>query len=381
MPNADDMAIVVCLRSAADREVAAHVLQKAGLEHRLVSQFDDLLSEARSGAGVLLLEESLLTDERSKSVNDILIAQPGWSDMPVVLLTSRARPEARTHLIRNVTLIERPIPAASLVSVLRLAMQARRRQYEARDLVETLQSRVEQRTIELQRSNTDLEQFAYVASHDLREPLRMITGFMGLLKERYSPQLDDKARQYIDLAADGAQRMDKLLNGLLEYSRVSTGAFKVEAVPMREVFDKVAADLRRKVDESGGQVTADDLPVILANRTQMAQLLQNLISNAIKFCRQGVPPRVHVSARKQEDGRWQFSVQDNGIGMDTHHEQSGRIFTVFQRLHTRDEYEGSGIGLAICKKIVERHGGTIWVESTPGQGTTFYFTLSDTTEA
>ncbi|NLE57374.1 MAG: PAS domain-containing protein [Planctomycetes bacterium] len=228
---------------------------------------------------------------------------------------------------------------------------------------------------DLKRSNQDLEQFAYVASHDLREPLRMVTGFMDLLRDRYRDQLDDTAQRFIAFAVDGTRRMEQLLSGLMEYSRVSTSGQDMEPVSMNEAFNKALANLWGKVVEIGGEVTAGELPTVLGNATQMTQLLQNLLANAIKFRRQDVPPRVHASAKPFEENTWLFSVQDNGIGMDKAQAQSGRIFQVFQRLNTREEYEGTGVGLAICKRIVERHGGRIWVESEPGRGSTFFFTL------
>ncbi|MFW6146131.1 MAG: PAS domain S-box protein [Planctomycetota bacterium] len=225
---------------------------------------------------------------------------------------------------------------------------------------------------ELRRSNEDLQQFAYVASHDLREPLRMVAGFATLLKDRFADQLGPEGNEFIAFAVDGATRMQHLLDGLLAYSRVSTRAEPPAPAPMREAFEAALANLWGQVRESDGEVTADELPTVRADRTQMVQLLQNLIANALKFRREGVPPRVHVSVERA-DGQWLFRVADNGIGIDPRHAE--RIFLVFNRLHPRDRYGGTGVGLAICKKIVERHGGRMWVESTLGEGATFCFTL------
>lgn len=231
---------------------------------------------------------------------------------------------------------------------------------------------------ELRRSNEDLQQFAYVASHDLREPLRMISGFLGLIRDRHFASLDEEVREFITFAADGAERMDDLLKGLLEYSRVSTKGGKGEPVAMMDAFRQAMANLSRAVRESQATVHSDDLPIVCADFTQMTQLLQNLIANALKFRRDNVPPRVMVSATRQE-GMWLFRVSDNGIGIEPRDAQ--RIFVIFQRLHIQDRYEGSGIGLAICKKIIERHGGRIWLESTPGEGSIFYFTLPPVEES
>jgi signal transduction histidine kinase len=224
---------------------------------------------------------------------------------------------------------------------------------------------------ELKRSNTDLQQFAYVASHDLQEPLRMISSYMRLLERKYKGQLDQDADEFIGYAVDGAQRMQSLINDLLEYSRVGTHAKPFEPVDCGELLEHTLANLRMSIEDCRAEVTCDFLPVVPADRTQMIQLFQNLIGNALKF-RKDERPSIHISA-KQADDSWLFQVRDNGIGMDCLH--ADRIFVMFQRLHGRDEYSGTGIGLAICKKIVERHGGSIWVESEPGKGAAFYFTI------
>ncbi|MCX6543696.1 MAG: PAS domain S-box protein [Acidobacteria bacterium] len=224
---------------------------------------------------------------------------------------------------------------------------------------------------DLRRSNQELEQFAYVASHDLQEPLRMVAAFTQLLAEKYKGQLDDKANKYIDYAVDGAVRMQRLINDLLTYSRISTKGNPPEATDSHAVLGEALRNLQAAIQESRAMVTNNDLPVVRADATQLAQLFQNLIGNAIKF-RRADPPRVHVSAR-DVGHEWEFSVNDNGIGIDAQY--ADRVFVIFQRLHTRPEYPGTGIGLAVCKRIVERHGGRIWFESEPGKGSTFYFTV------
>ncbi|MGB9939096.1 PAS domain S-box protein [Methanosarcina sp.] len=224
---------------------------------------------------------------------------------------------------------------------------------------------------ELARSNAELEQFAYVSSHDLQEPLRMIASYLQLLQRKYQGELDDKADKYINFAVDGASRMQSLINDLLEFSRVTTKAREFEPVECELILDRVLSDLEIPIRENKAIISYDPLPEITADYTQLAQVFQNLISNAIKF-RGKEAPEVYISAEKKED-QWLFSVRDNGIGIDPKY--SDRIFEVFKRLHKREEYPGTGIGLSICKKIVERHGGNIWVESEPGKGSTFYFTL------
>ncbi len=234
---------------------------------------------------------------------------------------------------------------------------------------------------DLEERNAELEQFAYVASHDLQEPLRMVSSFLQLLQRRYADQLDETADEYIAYAVDGAKRMQKLIQDLLSYSRVGTRGKAFKPVDMNRTAETVLTDLGPALDEAGATVEAGDLPTVAADETQMRQLLQNLVANAVKF-RAEAAPVVRISAEQAEDaGRavWRFAVADNGIGIEEHH--ADRVFQIFQRLHTRDEYEGTGIGLAMCKKIVERHGGRIWFESAPDaaasptDGTTFYFTL------
>ena len=227
------------------------------------------------------------------------------------------------------------------------------------------------KTEDLIRSNSELEQFAYVASHDLQEPLRMISSYVQLLSRRYEGKLDKDADDFIAYAVEGTKRMQQLINDLLAYSRVGTRGKPPEPTDFEDVFSEATANLKMTTEEAGAVVTHDQLPTAMADKLQMVQLFQNLIGNAIKFRGKDVP-RVHVSA-KQEGELWVFSVRDNGIGIDPQFHD--RIFTIFQRLHGRDEYPGTGIGLAVSKKIVERHGGRIWLESELGKGTTFFFTV------
>lgn len=243
--------------------------------------------------------------------------------------------------------------------------------------IQIYQAEIQQRKrteAELQRSNKELEQFAYIASHDLQEPLRMVTSFTKLLEQRYADKLDSQANQIINFAVDGATRMQALINDLLAYSRVGRQGKALELIDCEVAVKKAIANLQFIIQESGASIKIDPLPKLKADAAQLVQLFQNLIGNAIKY-RSQKPPEVSVGAERQQ-GEWLFWVCDNGIGIDP--QQRERVFLIFQRLHSRQEYPGTGIGLAICKKIVERHDGRIWIESEVGRGSTFYFTILET---
>jgi signal transduction histidine kinase len=246
-----------------------------------------------------------------------------------------------------------------------------RAQATLRKLNAELEQRVAERTAALARSNAELEQFASVTSHDLQEPLRMVHSYVRLLAERYHGKLDAQADEFIGYALDGVTRMQQLIQDLLGYSRVGSRGAELRSTDCQAVLCTTLKLLHVAIIESGAAISYDPLPTVMADEKQLGQVLQNLLSNALKF-RAPMAPRIDVSA--QRTGReWRFAVRDNGIGIDPR--QAERIFHIFQRLHTQSEYPGTGIGLAICKKIVERHGGRIWVESEPGKGATFFFTL------
>jgi light-regulated signal transduction histidine kinase (bacteriophytochrome) len=225
---------------------------------------------------------------------------------------------------------------------------------------------------ELNRSNVELGQFAYIASHDLQEPLRMVASYTQLLSRRYRGKLDADADEFIAFAVDGASRMQRLIQDLLTYSRVGTKGQELLDTSSEEAFGQALMNLRGAIEASGALVTHDPLPSVMADEMQLTQLFQNLVGNAIKYQSPGIP-HVHVSAAKYGAKKWTFSVQDDGLGIDSQY--FDKIFGMFQRLHKREEFAGTGIGLAICKKIVERHGGIISVESQVGQGSKFSFAL------
>jgi signal transduction histidine kinase len=238
--------------------------------------------------------------------------------------------------------------------------------------VESSHQLLQEQAEDLRRSNRDLEQFAYVASHDLQEPLRKIASFTQLLAKRYEGQLDERADQYIHFAVDGAKRMQRLINDLLSFSRVGRIGGEVGEVDMARALDQVRSDLEQVIEETGAHVEADDLPVVQGEGPLLVQLLQNLVGNALKFRHPDRPPHVRITAGRDGD-RWEFTCEDNGIGIDAQY--ADRVFVIFQRLHPKDVYEGTGIGLALCKKIVEYHGGHIWIDTSVTEGTRIRWTL------
>lgn len=297
-----------------------------------------------------------------------------------------------------VALVTSALMVAGIALIAPLFLSIKRSEEALQKARNELEIRVQERTIELSRanealhaeiverkqaekeikryatdlkiSNDELQQFAYVASHDLQEPLRMISSYLQLIEYRYKDKLDKDADEFIAYAVDGAKRLQNLIDGLLEYSRVGTKGKSFELVDCGFILEQALINLKVAIAESGTLITHDPLPTVLADSTQIVQLFQNLIGNAIKF-RGKETLRVHISAELKEN-EWVFSLRDNGVGIESQYRE--RIFNIFQRLHGR-EYSGTGIGLAICKRIAERHGGRIWVESEPGKGSTFYFTI------
>ncbi|MGZ7068994.1 MAG: ATP-binding protein, partial [Methanobacterium sp.] len=275
---------------------------------------------------------------------------------------------------------DRELHSAIEVALYKHEMESKLRANE-KWLYNTLELKVQERTAELdmvinelKRSNEELQQFAYVSSHDLQEPLRTISSFTQLLQRRYKDKLDDDADEFIEYIVDAAKRMQQLINDLLEYSRVTTKEKEFKTVNINEILDIVLSNLKISIDEDNVEIIYDELPNVTADELQLVQLFQNLIGNAIKFRKVDEPPKIHIYCHKdKEKNEYVFNVNDNGIGIEKQYLE--RIFVIFQRLHTIDVYKGNGIGLSVAKKIVERHGGHMWVESEFGVGSSFYFTL------
>lgn len=298
-------------------------------------------------------------------------------EIPVIFMTalSDTAQKLTGFSVGAVDYVTKPLDGAEVLARVRthLTLSALQRQLAAQNLqlLQEIAAR-EQIQAALKRSNAELEQLAYVASHDMQEPLRMIASYLQLVAQRYQDKLDADGREFIGYAVDGAKRMQALINDLLTYSRVGTKSRPFEAVDVGQLVDAAVMSLRVAIDECDAQIGHDTLPTVSGDATQLAQLFQNLLANAIKF-RGQAPPQVHIGCEAL-DADWCFTVRDNGIGIAP--EYFNRIFVLFQRLHSQREYPGTGIGLALCKKIVERHGGRIWVESSPGQGSVFKFTLA-----
>lgn len=346
--------------NAADGELMLHALRQGGFdsESEVVQTAAEFADRIRRNKYEIILADYRLPGWNG--METVTILRQEGQDIPVVLVSGALGELKAVECIKQ--------GAADYVLKDHLARlpQSVRRAIEEKELRDENRRTHE----ELTRSNRDLEQFAYVASHDLQEPLRMVATYTQLLAERYKGKLDENADKYIHYAVDGALRMQTLVKDLLAFSRVGRTQEAPQNTDCNLVVRSVMANLQSVIQESGARINYCELPVLLADHTELAQLFQNLIGNAIKF-RRAEPPEIRVTAEKKKK-EWLLSVADNGIGIAPQHADD--VFVIFKRLHTREEYPGSGIGLAICKKIVEHNQGHIWVESEPGQGSTFRFT-------
>jgi light-regulated signal transduction histidine kinase (bacteriophytochrome) len=354
----------------ATRYAKSRILRRAGY----------LVKEAESGKAALQMvaeepPDLVLLDVKLPDLNGFEVCRQiktNPATASVIVVQMSAAFVEKKDLVRGLEggadgYLTEPIQSEELLATIGAFLRLRR----VEEKLQKANTELERQAVELRRSNEELQQFAYTASHDLQEPLRMVTSYVQLLAKRYQGKLDAEASEFINYTVEGASRMQALITDLLNYSRVQTKDRFFTMTDCEEVLARALLLLQVNIEEAQAVVTHDVLPTVRADESQLGQLLQNLISNALKFHGEQ-PPRVHISAKP--DGRqWVFAVQDNGIGIAPQFAE--RIFVVFQRLHTRREFSGTGIGLAICKKIVERHGGRIWVESELGKGSTFYFTL------
>ena len=360
--------MLVLAPTGRDALLLQNTLAAANTRAEICPQPDRLLEMLAEAAATAILAEEALSRRDLTDLVDWLDSQPPWSDLPFIVLTSRGRANAATaqkakefQALGNVTFLERPVRPETIEAAVRTALRARMRQYEIRRRQETLT-----------RVNADLEQFAYSASHDLQEPIRNIAIYSELLSRRYGNLLDEKGREFLGYVNQSARRMDMLVRDLLAYTKAaSIGDELPEAIDAEKPLKAALLNLAETIRQSQTELSYNSLPEVRIREVHLQQLFQNLISNAIKYRREE-RPRISISAQLM-DGRWLFRVQDNGIGISPEYKE--RIFGLFKRLHGNDEYTGTGIGLAICDRIVERYRGRIWVESEPGKGSTFFFTV------
>ncbi len=353
-----------------DHELVLHELNRSGfaIEKTLVRTAAEFVTQVRQERPEIVLADYNLGDWTG--VEAVAILKQENLDIPVILVSGALGEVAAVECIKQgVTDYVLKDSLTRLPLVMRRALHEKELSRESKRAQRDLAAKVE----ELARSNEDLEQFAYVASHDLQEPLRMVATYAQLIEERYADKLDDNGRKYVGYAVDGAVRMQALIKDLLAFSRCGRPGMEAGPVDCNQIVQRVLVNLQIAITQSGAFILPANLPNVWGNSSQLEHVFQNLISNAIKF-RGERPPRISIGAAKQDE-EWAFSVEDNGIGVLP--EFAETIFCVFKRLHTRTEYPGNGIGLSICKKIVERHGGRIWVASWPGPGTKICFTLPD----
>jgi signal transduction histidine kinase len=307
------------------------------------------------------------TDDEHTRTRTLEVAGRRWA---IVYTRARTTLSAGERAVPWVIAVAGVLVSLMAAALLHAMATARRR---AVRLAGEMTVELREREAQLRASNEELEHFAYLASHDLQEPLRTITSYVGLLENRVGDQLDDRARSWLGFVSEGAGRMSQLISDLLEYSRTGRGRDDAEVVDLGDAWDLAVANLRSAIDEAGATVERGALPAVRARPRDMTSMLQNLIGNGLKYRREGVAPVVRASARRDGDGAWEIAITDNGIGIDPKFHE--RVFGLFQRLHTAEEYPGTGMGLAIVKKIVESNGGSVRVESSPGDGATFYVTL------
>ena len=363
-----EMRVVVRAPIGRDASLLAGTLAVLQIETAIATDSATLLQMLTEGVGSAIIAEEAITPDLLRDLSAWLDSQPAWSDMPSIVLTSSGRPTHESHrraqelqVLGNFTLIERPVRPDTIQSSVRAALRARMRQYEIRCRQEALIQ-----------ANADLEQFAHSASHDLKEPLRTVGIYSDLLARSYASLLDGKGQEFLSFIQSGTKRMDALLADLLSYAHASSiSGDAVEPVHAIRSLEAALDSLAAAIRESDAQISLGEMPVVRMRESHLSQIFQNLIGNAIKYRRENEVPLIHVSATKA-GVHWIFSVADNGIGVPPDYKET--IFGIFKRLHSNSKYSGTGMGLAICQRIVERYGRRIWVESEPGNGSNFFFT-------
>jgi signal transduction histidine kinase len=371
--QSDEQRVLIMAPFGRDAHLAEVTLQRAGVPARAVPSVDALVEGVLQGAGLVIIAGESLSIASMKQLSDALNAQEPWSELPVIVLVTDAITRVRPYgpaltfeELGNVTFLPRPFSRETFLGIVRFALRSRMRQYAMRDLHRQLDGKVE----ELGRSNKEFEAFAYSAAHDMREPIRVIESYLSLVAERFAPALGGTGTRFIATASAAAARMRALLEALLAYAHVGNGELMSTPVSLRSVASAAVKNLSAAIAAKEAEVIVDgDDCEIMGDGALLTQLFQNLVGNAIKFQRPEAAPKVRLTWRRQADG-CTCAVSDNGIGIPL--ADQGRIFEIFQRLNGASEYPGSGIGLATCRRIVDRHGGRIWVESEEGRGATFH---------
>ncbi len=356
-----------------DTALIVEALATAGFLPHPCASLEDLCAEITAGAGAVVIAAEAIDGHAAAEIMVTLEDHPVWSMLPFILLTSADAPTdvdiAVVDLFgprASVSITERPCRAGTLTSAVRSALYARQHQYEVHSLLE----RLDRQAHDLERSNRDLHRFAYAASHDLQEPLRSIMSYLDLIEQRNLQHLDERSRGFFRHVIEGAGRMRGLIRALLEYGRVSEVSPRMSTFAGADLVNEALHNLHAMIEDAHVTITIGALPTIHADRTLLPVLFQNLIGNAIKY--RSAEPRVDITATETAT-EWIFVIADNGIGIAPHDQE--RIFDVFQRLHTSDQYKGHGIGLATCKRIADLHGGRLWVESKPGAGSKFFISI------
>jgi signal transduction histidine kinase len=374
--HANEQRVLIVAPFGRDAPLVVQALQRAGFDACAVASVDQLIDGIRSGIGAVMIAGEALDHQSMKSLSACMAAQPAWSDIPIIVLTSDVMSQSNTHAaippfeeMGNVTLLPRPFSVRTVVGIVRFALRSRCRQYGTRELIRQL----DEKTQDLTRSNSEFQSFAYTAAHDMREPIRVVESYLSLVSERFDTALGPTGMRYIGNAASAASRMRTLLQALLAYAHVGNSALVATQVSLKAVATAAIKNLSDAISRCSGTVmiTSDD-STVHGDEALLTQLLQNLIGNGLKFQKPGAIPHIEVAWTVDGD-QWTCSVRDNGIGIPS--EARERVFSIFQRLHAIGEYPGSGIGLATCRRIVDRHGGRIWVESEVGVGSTFHVVI------
>ena len=367
--TAAETRVLILAPIGRDAVLLARTLEDAGIDTAIARESDMLLQMMAGGFGAIIVADEAMSAPSLHQLTHWLSSQPPWSDPPFVILTPNGRPSDYSYhraqefsSLGNFTLLERPVRPETIVSAVRAALRGRMKQYDVRSRQEALL-----------KANADLEQFAHSASHDLKEPLRNISIFTDLVLREYSDALDERGRGFLELVRAGSHRMNQLLSALLEYVQAANIPDDLpEPIPAAKPLEVALENLAASIRETEARIIVGDVPTVRMREVHLAQLFQNLIGNAIKYRRDGLTPQVCVTSDRMGD-RYVFRIADNGIGIAPAYKES--IFGIFKRLHTTAQYTGTGMGLAICQRIVERYRGKIWVESEPGNGSTFFFTI------